>query len=168
MAAQAEAQGRLDTELRRLLAQAEAQRRVDAACLQLTNDVLTLQCPRCRHAVSFEEYDYTENCMDVSCAHCPAHFCGWCFKDCGDDAHRHAAHCRYCCHALLCCGPLCSRSRRASAVAGENGCAAPYALRQTASACLRSCLAASTRRRSGTCSPPSRRTNVRSTRCATG
>ena len=25
---------------------------------------------------------------------CNAAFCAWCLQDCGDDAHRHVAHCK--------------------------------------------------------------------------
>jgi hypothetical protein len=49
--------------------------------------IFTLRCPRCRAAL----FDWTD-CMAVTCI-CRAGFCGWCFADCGDDAHAHAMNC---------------------------------------------------------------------------
>jgi hypothetical protein len=33
--------------------------------------------------------------MALSCPVCKCNFCGHCFKDCGDDAHKHATNCEY-------------------------------------------------------------------------
>lgn len=52
------------------------------------NAALTDACPRCK-AVFLD----WEGCCAVSCGQCGCSFCGWCLKDCGTDAHSHAAHC---------------------------------------------------------------------------
>jgi hypothetical protein len=54
----------------------------------ITNELLNLSCPRC--ARPFLDF---VNCFDVKCSSCPCHFCGWCLRDCGNDAHQHVAHC---------------------------------------------------------------------------
>lgn len=58
---------------------------------QLRNQIasaLTMRCPRCRTAFA----DFT-GCCALSCASCPAKFCAWCLKDCGNDAHPHVRAC---------------------------------------------------------------------------
>ena len=55
----------------------------------IIEECLTDRCPRCRKA--FVDFD---GCFAVKCANCPCGFCGWCFSDCGNDAHEHARNCR--------------------------------------------------------------------------
>ncbi|KAJ9456969.1 Helicase required for RNAi-mediated heterochromatin assembly 1 [Diplonema papillatum] len=45
------------------------------------------KCPQCKAVF----LDYT-NCSALTCK-CNAHFCAFCFKDCGRDAHAHVARC---------------------------------------------------------------------------
>jgi hypothetical protein len=47
-------------------------------------------CPRCH-----SRFKYTGGCMALACPDCKCNFCGHCFKDCGDDAHKHATNCEY-------------------------------------------------------------------------
>ncbi|CAM9172515.1 unnamed protein product, partial [Ectocarpus fasciculatus] len=55
-------------------------------------NVLTPRCPRPECRMAFVDFD---GCFALTCgnARCRAGFCAWCFKDCGDDAHAHVAHC---------------------------------------------------------------------------
>lgn len=56
---------------------------------RIVDDILSLRCPRCRSV--FLDFD---GCLAITChKDCRAGFCGWCLKDCGDDAHAHVAHC---------------------------------------------------------------------------
>ena len=55
----------------------------------ITENILTLKCPRCRLAIlDFQEGD----CFAIRCA-CRCSFCGWCLADCGNDAHPHVRTC---------------------------------------------------------------------------
>lgn len=54
----------------------------------VVEDILTEKCPRCGAAV----LDF-EGCFALTCHRCNAGLCGWCFADCGSDAHRHVRHC---------------------------------------------------------------------------
>jgi hypothetical protein len=68
----------------------------DRAVLQgrkkITEDILTLKCPRqhCRQA--FVDF---EGCFALKCGACTFAFCAYCLQDCGRDAHRHVANCQY-------------------------------------------------------------------------
>ena len=76
---------------------AEAQRR-DAEQKRLERDsisqhfsficehLINLACPRCKQV--FENFN---GCTALTCIRCKCGFCAWCFKDCGDDAHKHIA-----------------------------------------------------------------------------
>lgn len=52
--------------------------------------ILTLKCPRC--AAAFVDF---HGCLALSCRNCSCGFCGVCLEDCGADAHRHVANCRW-------------------------------------------------------------------------
>eukprot|EP00668_Euglena_longa_P035324 GGOE01045377.1.p1 GENE.GGOE01045377.1~~GGOE01045377.1.p1 ORF type:complete len:469 (+),score=134.59 GGOE01045377.1:195-1409(+) len=64
------------------------QQQVRQARQYVTESILNLHCPRCQQV--FVDYD---GCCALSCTRCPCHFCGWCGRDCGCDAHRHVANC---------------------------------------------------------------------------
>lgn len=70
----------------------EQQRQVHDARRRITDDLLTLRCPRCRTAF----YDF-EGCFALTCSRCQPKcgFCAWCLADCGEDAHRHVATCAH-------------------------------------------------------------------------
>jgi hypothetical protein len=53
-------------------------------------DILTLKCPRCKHAI----LDF-DGCFALKCSHCAAGICGWCMEDCGSDSHPHVASCKH-------------------------------------------------------------------------
>uniref|UniRef100_A0A0G4HPK4 RING-type domain-containing protein n=1 Tax=Chromera velia CCMP2878 TaxID=1169474 RepID=A0A0G4HPK4_9ALVE len=55
---------------------------------EITEDVLTLKCPRCRAA--FVDF---AGCAALTCGSCNCGFCGYCLKDCGRDAHNHVPRC---------------------------------------------------------------------------
>jgi hypothetical protein len=79
-------------ELEKLSKLDESQRRVYATIKKLSEDVLTLKCPRpdCRQA--YVDFD---GCAALTCSRCPCKFCGWCLEDCGDgDAHPHVRACK--------------------------------------------------------------------------
>uniref|UniRef100_A0A0G4FLM6 RING-type domain-containing protein n=1 Tax=Chromera velia CCMP2878 TaxID=1169474 RepID=A0A0G4FLM6_9ALVE len=71
--------------LRKALVEDGAQRKVR----EITEDILTLKCPRCRAA--FADFD---GCAALTCGSCNCAFCGYCLKDCGRDAHDHMPRCR--------------------------------------------------------------------------
>jgi ankyrin repeat protein/serine/threonine protein kinase len=73
-------------EIERLRNQSEVDRLVENILLRLLFDA----CPRCH-----SRFEYTEGCMALVCPVCKCNFCGHCFKDCGDDAHKHATNCEY-------------------------------------------------------------------------
>jgi hypothetical protein len=58
----------------------------------IANNILTLRCPRkgCNAAI----LDF-EGCYALECSVCKCGFCGWCFKDCQNDAHDHVLECKY-------------------------------------------------------------------------
>ena len=55
---------------------------------RVVEDLLTTRCPRCKAA--FGDFD---GCFALSCGRCGAAFCGWCLRDCGEDAHPHVRTC---------------------------------------------------------------------------
>ena len=57
---------------------------------QIIEEILTLKCPRCK--LAFLDFD---GCFALSCMGCKCGFCAYCLEDCGNDAHRHVANCRY-------------------------------------------------------------------------
>ena len=55
----------------------------------ITENCLTLRCPRCQRA--FLDFD---GCLALTCSGCSCAFCALCLSDCGDDAHRHVVNCK--------------------------------------------------------------------------
>ncbi|CAK8998897.1 Probable serine/threonine-protein kinase DDB_G0275165 [Durusdinium trenchii] len=60
---------------------------------RVIEDILNLQCPRCRTVF----FDF-RGCCALSCANptCECQFCAWCFRDCGNNGntcHRHVRNC---------------------------------------------------------------------------
>ena len=88
----AELKRRLAEELERLEQMDAAEREVYRHRTFICEQVLNDKCPRC-DAV----FDYEGGCMAFTCIRnsCSAGFCGYCFVDCGGDAHSHAAGCGY-------------------------------------------------------------------------
>uniref|UniRef100_A0A0K6SAB1 Protein kinase domain-containing protein n=1 Tax=Chromera velia CCMP2878 TaxID=1169474 RepID=A0A0K6SAB1_9ALVE len=70
--------------LRKALEEGEVQKKVR----EITEDILTLKCPRCRAA--FVDFD---GCAALTCGSCNCGFCGYCLKDCLRDAHGHVPRC---------------------------------------------------------------------------
>jgi hypothetical protein len=73
--------------------QLELHRRVIEACKTI-RDMMILRCPNEACKVPFADYN---GCLAFTCGDvdmpqlggCGAHFCGWCLKLCGNDAHSH-------------------------------------------------------------------------------
>jgi hypothetical protein len=69
----------------------ELDRKVDDVILtRHRNEIfslLSVNCPRCKRV--FIDF---EGCFALTCG-CGCGFCAYCFKDCGNDAHRHVAAC---------------------------------------------------------------------------
>uniref|UniRef100_A0A0K6SB32 non-specific serine/threonine protein kinase n=1 Tax=Chromera velia CCMP2878 TaxID=1169474 RepID=A0A0K6SB32_9ALVE len=72
-------------QLRKALRQEGAERKVR----EITEEILTLKCPRCRMA--FVEFT---GCVALNCANCFCRFCAYCLADCGREAHGHVPECR--------------------------------------------------------------------------
>jgi len=68
----------------------EQERKVHDSRKHITEEILTLKCPRenCRQA--FLDFD---GCYALNCSKCNCGFCAYCLKDCGRDAHAHVANC---------------------------------------------------------------------------
>lgn len=81
---------RLEAEQARLAAMDKQQREVHDARKHITDELLTLRCPRCRAAF----LDFS-GCFALTCGRCQPRcgFCAFCLEDCGEDAHRHVANC---------------------------------------------------------------------------
>lgn len=54
----------------------------------VSENVLTLKCPRCRAA--FVDFN---RCLALTCHRCKCGFCAYCLTDCGKDAHVHVMTC---------------------------------------------------------------------------
>lgn len=83
-----EKQEAIEKEVKRLTEMDEAAREVERAFRHITQQLLTLRCPRCHSA--FLDF---EACCALPCSSCPCNFCAYCLKDCDTDAHAHVAHC---------------------------------------------------------------------------
>jgi hypothetical protein len=59
---------------------------------KLIEDILTLKCPRQACRCAFVDF---EGCCALTCHACRCAFCAYCLHDCGNDAHRHVANCKY-------------------------------------------------------------------------
>ena len=89
--AREEERQRQEEESQRRLKMSEEERKINDARKAITEDILTLKCPRCKAA--FVDFD---GCFALSCAACPCKFCAGCLQDCGNDAHAHVSICRVC------------------------------------------------------------------------
>ena len=90
-----ESQRRQD-ELQRQQRMSEEERKIIDARNTITEDIMTLKCPRSSCMAAFDDFD---GCFALSCESCRCQFCAGCLKDCGDrsdDAHRHVASCDVC------------------------------------------------------------------------
>lgn len=67
-----------------LKAQNATEQRVAAHHTHVLEQLFLFRCPRCHDML----VDW-DGCMAVVCTGCRAGFCGWCFADCGADAHAH-------------------------------------------------------------------------------
>jgi hypothetical protein len=79
---------RAQEEERRLARLSEEQKRFHGYRKKITDDLLTLKCPRCKKA--FIDFD---GCYALTCSNCHCGFCAYCLKDCGSDAHGHVVSC---------------------------------------------------------------------------
>ena len=77
-----------EKEKRRLAQLSEEDKRFLCYRKVVTEDILTLKCPRCKFA--FFDFD---GCYALSCTSCDCSFCAYCLKDCGHDSHSHVANC---------------------------------------------------------------------------
>jgi len=82
---------RREEELQRQKRMSEEERKINDARNKITEDILTLKCPRCKKA--FVDF---EGCFALKCNSCPCNFCAGCLKDCGENAHQHVAKCAVC------------------------------------------------------------------------
>lgn len=82
----------LREEIKRIEEMNELDRQVHILRRIIEEDILTQKCPRCKQA-----FDTFDGCFALTCLrnNCGASFCAWCLKDCGHDAHRHVANCKY-------------------------------------------------------------------------
>ena len=72
-----------------LAAKNERERNAVIHRLHINKNILCPEaCPRCRKAFTF-----VGGCFAIECSSCKCGFCGWCMKDCGDDAHKHVLSC---------------------------------------------------------------------------
>uniref|UniRef100_A0A0G4HPY8 non-specific serine/threonine protein kinase n=1 Tax=Chromera velia CCMP2878 TaxID=1169474 RepID=A0A0G4HPY8_9ALVE len=78
----------LEAEFQRRLRVALVEEGAQKKVREIIDDVLTLKCPGCHQA--FIDYD---GCAALACSRCPCKFCGYCLRDCGNDAHPHVRHC---------------------------------------------------------------------------
>jgi hypothetical protein len=83
-----EEKAKMQAELERRERLSALDREVEDRSRHIAEEILTLKCPRCRTA--FLDFD---GCFAVTCATCQAAFCGWCLRDCGEDAHACAMEC---------------------------------------------------------------------------
>lgn len=58
--------------------------------LHILEELLTLHCPRSSCRAELVEF---EGSFALTCQTCMCGFCGWCLKDCGQDAHTHVKGC---------------------------------------------------------------------------
>lgn len=56
-------------------------------------ELLNHRCARCKVIVDLVSFDSVKDCLSIICDACGCRFCGWCFADCGKDAHAHVRAC---------------------------------------------------------------------------
>ena len=74
---------RRQDELQRQQRMSEEERKINDAKNTITEDILTLKCPRSSCKAAFVDF---EGCFALSCGSCPCQFCAGCLKDCGDSS----------------------------------------------------------------------------------
>lgn len=96
--AERRAQAELKRELEKVVKMADEKRRIYSARKHILDNLLNDMCPRCHRGIVPPTFDGDDGeCFALFCQHadCECSFCAWCFKDCGEDAHRHVATCEY-------------------------------------------------------------------------
>ena len=86
-----EVKAQVAVEVQRLAALGEQRATIMRARRHVEEEIMNCRCPRCSAVFT----DFT-GCLALACARCPAHFCGWCLADCGNDresAHGHVQRC---------------------------------------------------------------------------
>jgi hypothetical protein len=83
-----EKQEAIESEMKRLAEMDETARAVERAFRHITQQLLTLRCPRCH--LAFIDFN---GCCALTCHGCKCGFCAYCLEDCGGDAHQHVANC---------------------------------------------------------------------------
>eukprot|EP00656_Telonema_subtile_P053228 TRINITY_DN7649_c0_g1_i2.p1 TRINITY_DN7649_c0_g1~~TRINITY_DN7649_c0_g1_i2.p1 ORF type:complete len:1491 (+),score=142.91 TRINITY_DN7649_c0_g1_i2:123-4595(+) len=83
-----EERARLEAEQAMLAQLSDFEKQVRASRKHLSDELLTLKCPRCGQA--FLDFN---GCFALKCSSCPCGFCAWCLSDCGADAHHHVSSC---------------------------------------------------------------------------
>jgi hypothetical protein len=80
----------MSKEIDRIRAMSADEQRAHFIYVEITESILNLRCPRCKHV--FVDFD---GCFALSCTYqgCHAGFCAYCLVDCGADAHSHVASC---------------------------------------------------------------------------
>ena len=81
---------RLEAQRQAMLAQTDFERHIGTHRLHIIEHILCLHCPRCQQA--FVDFD---GCFALTCSRCKCGFCGYCLRDCENDAHRHVANCPF-------------------------------------------------------------------------
>jgi len=66
--------------------------RVDNHRLFIADNILTLQCPRCKQPI-LDFYGCFAVTHGKDLNGCGCSFCAWCLADCGNDAHAHVRNC---------------------------------------------------------------------------
>jgi len=79
-----------EEEQKRLARMSDQEREIRKHRTHIVENLLTLKCPRSNCGAAFVDFD---GCFALKCGRCNCGFCGWCLKDCGDDAHDHVARC---------------------------------------------------------------------------
>ena len=79
---------RLEPEMEEKVQRRVAETKLNAARRHITDEILTLKCPRCNQAY----FDF-DGCAALTCSGCGTGFCAWCGVDAGRDAHGHVACC---------------------------------------------------------------------------
>ncbi|GMH87984.1 hypothetical protein TrST_g12273 [Triparma strigata] len=84
---------RLEEEEKRRAAMDAEEKKVHDARVEITEEILTLKCPRADCRAAFVDF---EGCLALKCSSCNCGFCACCLEDCGTDAHSHVASCKAC------------------------------------------------------------------------
>jgi len=83
---------RFQREREQILRIAAHEARAVAAREHISEQILTLRCPRAACRAAFLDFN---GCCALDCHRCGAHFCAHCLEDGGADAHPHVVRCRH-------------------------------------------------------------------------